>query len=264
MKRDGHNQVAFFIGPEVEHTPAYSRKTLFVVGTQTVADINKLATEHKVSHIFMGANHSFDLGANASYWDKTITSLLDMGYWVTLDYEAHLHAAVLSLLNAGVWQSRNFVPLLSVRIPNIERSSTNLTVKIDDVDFQATNPGVWCMHYREVTDGNRFTDWTEYSSDVVINTAPVQVVAQTPAAAIITVAVKEEVQVVIKEALNDSLAGLAPAATSELKPEAEVASSEPQKSTMVIGGPAEAAEAYAKGTTVDPLSNKSSRKAGKK
>ena len=30
MNRDGHKGVTFFIGPEVEHTPAYSKRTLFV------------------------------------------------------------------------------------------------------------------------------------------------------------------------------------------------------------------------------------------
>ena len=31
MDRDGHNDAVFFVGPEVEHTKAFSMKTLFVV-----------------------------------------------------------------------------------------------------------------------------------------------------------------------------------------------------------------------------------------
>jgi hypothetical protein len=34
MKRDGHENVEYFIGGEVEQTPAYGKKTLFVVGYQ--------------------------------------------------------------------------------------------------------------------------------------------------------------------------------------------------------------------------------------
>lgn len=241
MKRDGHNNVAFFIGPEVEHTPAYSKKTLFVVGKQDLATIVKHATEHKVGHIFMGANHSFDVtDASTPYWDRTIMALLDKGYWVTLDYQAHQHISVLKLLNAGIWQSRIFVPLLSVRIPSVQMSSPNLTVKIDDVDFEATNPGVWCMHFREVTDSNRFTDWNDYGTDVVIKEDVLAPVAHrtTPV-------------------INDQEIGLDPYAVSKLKPENEKETTPP---VTYIASPADAAEAYAEGTTSDPLSSKVSKK----
>ena len=34
MIRAGHEEVSFFIGTEVEHTPAFGLRTLFVVGLQ--------------------------------------------------------------------------------------------------------------------------------------------------------------------------------------------------------------------------------------
>lgn len=244
MKRDGHNSVAFFIGPEVEHTPAYSKKTLFVVGKQDTEAILKHAREHKVAHIFMGANHSFDASTPvAPYWEDTIATLLDKGYWVSLDYPAHQHDIVLKSLSAGIWQSRIFVPLLSVRIPNIQMSSPNLTVKIDDNEFNGSNPGVWCMHFREVTDSNRFTDWTEYGTDVVIKeeraAAPPR--PQTPV-------------------INDQDIGLDPDAVSKLKPENEEQAPTSHPSVPFIASPADAAEAYAEGTTSDPLSSKVPKK----
>jgi len=178
MNRDGHNNVKFFIGPEVETTPAASKKTLFVVGFQDTAEIEKHAREHKVKHIFFGANHSFDMDFDgdktyfSKTWNDVVTYFLDRGYMVTLDYPAHQHKDVLSVFTAGVWQSRNFVPLLSVRIPHIETSNPNLTVKIDDIDFAATNAGVWCLHFRELTDSNRFTGWGDYGTDQVIDDQP--------------------------------------------------------------------------------------------
>ena len=36
MKREGHDNVDFFKGTEVERTPAFGRPTLFVVGVQSV------------------------------------------------------------------------------------------------------------------------------------------------------------------------------------------------------------------------------------
>ncbi len=168
MNRDGHKGVDYFIGPEVEHTPAFSKRTLFVVGKQKLDQILRMAKEYRTTHVFMGANHSFNAASEDPYWDQVITALLDKGFWVTLDYQAHEHETVLKMLNPGIWQCRTFVPLLGVRIPKVQTSSPNLTIKIDDVDFKATNPGVWCLHFHEVTDSNRFTDWNEYGTDEVV------------------------------------------------------------------------------------------------
>jgi hypothetical protein len=227
MNRDGHDNVVFFVGPEVEHTPAFAKRTLFVVGKPELAKILQTANEHKTTHIFMGANHSFSCGNLDPYWDKTITALLDKGFWVSLDYEAHDHQTVLKMLNPGIWQSRIFVPLLSVRIPKIETSSPNLTVKIDDVDFNATNPGVWCMHFHEVTDSNRFTGWDEYGTDVVIKN---EVYADINVPAVNLAAIKKQfqetalsgtVEETVSVVQNDSLLGLDPDSGSKLKPDNE-------------------------------------------
>jgi hypothetical protein len=264
MNRSGFENISMFIGPEVEHTPAYSKRTLFVVGRQGVADIIKQAQDNKVTHIFMGANHSFDIDPKhpdetvKAYWDKTITALLDKGFWVTLDYEAHLHEMVLKMLNPGIWQSRIFVPLLSVRIPNIETSSNNLTVKIDDIDFKATNRGVWCMHFHEVTDSNRFTDWQDYESDSVISKISIPAKNEpapkpTQVKLVVEDAISATLQSVSTEPLNQPELGLDDKPTTALKPEED-------STTIVVNTPEDAAAAYADGTTTDPLSAENSKK----
>lgn len=252
MNRDGHKNIEFFIGPEVENTPAFSKKTLFVVGKQDLQKILDTANEHGTPHVFIGANHSFT-DDNDAYWDHTITTLLDKGFWVTLDYPAHQHMSVLRLLNAGIWQSRLFVPLLSVRVPHIETSSVNLTIKIDDIDFKATNPGVWCHHYNEITDSNRFTGWGEYNSDVVIDSnleAEVEDVA-TPEVTAPVVDFKEETDVV----LNSPDVGLDPDSASQLKedPDEVIAQVLPTDVNEV-------ADEYTKGTQNDPLTEGAPKK----
>jgi hypothetical protein len=270
MNRDGHKDVSYFIGPEVEHTPAYSKRTLFVVGKQDVVQIERMAREYKTPHIFMGADHSFfvDPMDMTFYWDKTITTLLDKGFWVTLDYQAHEHRSVLLMLNKGIWQSRLFVPLLSVRIPNVQTSSVNLTIKIDDVDFNATNAGVWCLNHHEITDSNRFTDWQDYTTDEVVaplagpaHTLPLRVPAPAPVFADINKpAVNlEKAKEVIEAVKNDTVAGLDPSAVSQLKPDESAEAS----ATLDVIDAASAAEAYAEGTTKDPLSAKESTKKAK-
>lgn len=270
MNRDGHNDVAYFIGPEVEHTPAYSKRTLFVVGKQDVAQIERMAREYKTPHIFMGANHSFAaVGPADTYWDETITALLDKGFWVTLDYQAHEHETVLKMLNKGIWQSRIFVPLLSVRIPHVQTSSTNLTIKIDDVDFKATNAGVWCMNHHEITDSNRFTDWQDYGTDEVVAPmsgpvpspvlrvpVPTPVFADINKPAVNLEKLKEAVESDVK---NDPELGLDPTSPSQLKPENE---EEGKVQTTVIESPGDAAEAYAEvASTTTPTSKEPSKKA---
>ena len=52
------DDVQFFTGTEVEHTPAYGMKTLFVVGVKNPTEI-EAHLKDDVKHIFFGANHSF-------------------------------------------------------------------------------------------------------------------------------------------------------------------------------------------------------------
>jgi len=41
-------------------------------------------------------------------------------------------------------------------------------IKIDDLDFNATNPGVWTHSLHALKDRTKFTAWSEYSNDEVI------------------------------------------------------------------------------------------------
>ncbi len=263
MNRDGHKDVVYFVGPEVEHTPAFSKKTLFVVGYREAEEVEKIAREHKTPHIYLGADHSFDASHNTEYftktWDSLITKLLDKGFWVTLDYPAHQHETVLKMLNAGIWQCRLFVPMLSVRIPKVQTSSVNLTIKIDDIDFKATNPGVWCLNHHEITDSNRFTDWNEYGDDVVVELQN-EVVEDRQVHYIDVGAAGPAEAAAIVEAIvaqNEQSTGLDPDRPSQLKP----ATDEEENTTVnVIVDTASAAEAYADGTTEDPLGKNATAK----
>jgi hypothetical protein len=224
FEREGHNDVIFFVGAEVEQTPAFAKKTLFVVGYQDTTTIEKHAKENNVPHIYLGANHSFDTTNKtkqfSKMWNDQINYFLGKGFWVTLDYQAHQHVDVLTMLDNAVWKNRLFVPLLAVRIPHVETSSPNLTVKIDDIDFKGTNPGVWCMHFTEVTDNNRFTGWGEYGDDTILSETgakdrriyPVDV-------GDVSTEKAEEIIQDIKDQLNNSELGLDLNTKSLLKPE---------------------------------------------
>jgi hypothetical protein len=174
MKRDYDSgvvdNVQFFTGVEVEHTPAHGMETLFVTGIHPSEDIKERLGD--IRHIFFGANHSFCPGTNfpddAGNWERfeqMMIPFLDEGYLVTLDVPID-HAE--ALLESAMVERHNFIPQLRVPIPYIKQFGYNAMLKIDDKDFNATNPGVWCHRLHDLMDSEKFTDWSKYSLDKII------------------------------------------------------------------------------------------------
>ena len=172
MNREGHDNIKFFFGTEVEHTPAHGKYTLFVVGVQPVDDIaSALAKgEHTVEHIYFGANMSFpnlkvNDGAEWAKWETMIYHFLDRDYLCTLDVDV---SSVEGLIEGGFCERHNFIPMISVKMPYLQLLGYNATIKLDDKDFDATNPGVWCHSVHELQNRRNFTDWSKYTKDQII------------------------------------------------------------------------------------------------
>ena len=166
MIRPDHDEsVKFFTGTEVEHTPALGKKTLFVVGVQTTNDI--AAHLQGCEHIYFGANQSFpNLAFNDAdawwAWEDMITTFLKKDYLCTLDIDVQ---CVEGLLESGLCERHNFIPMISVKLPYIHQLGYNSVLKIDDKDFAATNPGVWCHSIHELQNRAVFTNWSKYAKD---------------------------------------------------------------------------------------------------
>jgi hypothetical protein len=162
MNRKGHDHVDFFTGTEVEKTPAFGKQTLFVVGVQPVNDI----AEHLqgCEHIFFGANHSFhpDNNLEWSRWEGMIGHFLERGYLCSLDIPM---SAVEQFNDSGLCEYRNFVPQIRISIPYVQLWNYNTMIKIDDSDFDATNPGVWTHSLHSLMSRRTFTDWDQYNKD---------------------------------------------------------------------------------------------------
>lgn len=176
MERDyqqgNANTVTFFTGLEIEHTPAYGMKTLFVVGLQDVSKIETYYNAHGCEHIFFGANHSFnpptDFPNDADIWDQwehMIRPFLKKGVWCSLDVPIHLAEP---FLEAGLVEYNTFIPQLRVPVPYIKLWNYNTMLKLDDKDFKATNPGVWSHNLHNLMSRDTFVDWTKYKLDTVI------------------------------------------------------------------------------------------------
>ena len=50
-------------------------------------------------------------------------------------------------------------------MPYVKQWNYNTMLKIDDKDFKASNPGVWCHRLHNLLDEEKFTDWAEYGLD---------------------------------------------------------------------------------------------------
>jgi hypothetical protein len=169
MDRAGHSNIAFFTGREIERTPQYGQHTLFVVGVQSVDTIVKHADMHGCNHIYLGADMSFNVTVNTQDqwdpWEKIGHALLDRNFWVTLDIDA---SQVEGLLETGLTEKRRFIPMISVKLPYIDQLGYNACIKIDDKDFDASNPGVWVHQLETLKHRNNFTCWDNYTQDEVI------------------------------------------------------------------------------------------------
>jgi len=178
MNREGHNGARLFLGTEIEHSPALGKRTLFVVGTTTVEEIDQVLKDSfaqingPIEHIYFGANHSFPSGHELNYdtwtpWENMILPFIDRGMLCTLDFDVSCAEWV---LDACLEEYNNFIPMISVRLPYISmlNRNYNTTIKLDDKDFDASNPGVWCHSLHSLMDRRVFTNWTQYTKDTVI------------------------------------------------------------------------------------------------
>jgi hypothetical protein len=161
------DNVVFFIGNEVEHTPAFGMKTLFVTGVQPVEAIEGVLANNNVTHIFFGANHSFNPQGYDEHkqWEDMIMYFLDKTYLCSLDIPIN---QVEEFHESGYCERDNFIPQIRVPIPYIRLWNYNTMLKIDDRDFKATNPGVWSHSLHSLMDRSKFTDWAQYNNDEIL------------------------------------------------------------------------------------------------
>jgi hypothetical protein len=171
MKRDYstgvEEDINFFVGTEVEHTPAFGMRTLFVTGVQSDAAIQSRALAYKCKHIFFGANHSFnpkDYNEHKA-WEDMIMMFLRSEYLCSLDIPLN---QVEEFNDGGLNEWDNFIPQIRVPIPYIKLWNYNTMLKIDDRDFKATNPGVWSHSLHTLMDRSKFTDWVQYKNDEIV------------------------------------------------------------------------------------------------
>jgi len=159
--------VVLFTGIEVENTPANGLLTLFVTGVRPIAEIMQHYHDNGCKHIYLGANQSFDPSDSTASqaWDTMIRAVVATGELITFDFDVK---HVEWVLEGGYSEHDNFIPQISVKIPYLRQFNYNATVKIDDKDFKASNPGVWCHSLHELQSRTSFTPWSSYGNDRIL------------------------------------------------------------------------------------------------
>lgn len=177
MDRPGHQTAQLFVGTEVEHSPAHGMKTLFVVGIQPVHEIQHVLSDQNsyidsskhIKHIYFGANQSFPMhDINEDDWQPWLEMMrpfLDQDYFCTLDLDV---SQVPDLMETWLVERHRFIPMISVKLPFINQLGYNATLKLDDTNFEYSNPGVWCHSVHSLQNREVFTDWSKYTQDEVI------------------------------------------------------------------------------------------------
>ena len=156
------DSVGVFSGLEVEHTPAFGKQTLFLARNDLDFDqIEKLAVKVNAEAIYFGANRTF-MYNHATQINQMIR-LLRKGYYVTIDYPHSVHNEVKERFE-HIWTHEKFIPFCSIIFPKSEEDD-NLCIKVDDVDFNSTNPGVWTMTMDEFKQSAGFTSWNDYKKE---------------------------------------------------------------------------------------------------
>jgi hypothetical protein len=159
-------QVHMFLGTEIEHSACHGQLTLFVVGVTARDRILSQAAQHRVKHVFLGANQSFQpTEATTPLWRGMIDAVLSAGLWCTLDFDVQHWSMVMDWTETV---NSQFVPMVSVKLPKIHCANANTVLKLDDADFDHSNVGVWCHPLNQLLDPHALTVWSQYSQDQII------------------------------------------------------------------------------------------------
>ena len=159
--------VDYFTGIEVENTKAKGLRTLFVVGIQDPNEIISKAIQQEVKHVYLGANHSYckDWIRRRNGWHDMVKACINKDLIVSLNFWAHELAQVKNDIKK-LWTHKNFIPQLSISIPNINTENTYLNIKIDDNSIQQqTNKGVWCFDLYDIIKDEYVTTWNQFAND---------------------------------------------------------------------------------------------------
>jgi hypothetical protein len=162
------NTAKMFVGQEVEHTPYFGLRTLFVVGSpqDQVNLIVEQASQNDCTHIFLGANHSYapQTIEEAIEWSLAI-SKLSKKFKVSVDVGSNfLHY----FRRSKAHLVKDVCLQVRLEISDMSEYNNLVMIKIDDSGFRHSNPGIWTTPLTTICSPANFTAWNEYNKDRIV------------------------------------------------------------------------------------------------
>ena len=96
-------------------------------------------------------------------YKEAIASIAGRGVFARLKFESGVHRVQRVPATEASGRIHTSAATVAV-LPEAEE----VDIKIDDKDFEATNPGVWCHSLHDLTNRAAFTDWSKYTQDTII------------------------------------------------------------------------------------------------
>lgn len=165
-------KINFFVGTAQERTPAQGLKTLFVVGAPPAHEIVGNALEHRVAHVFIGANHPrneaierFD--PNALDWPRVIDELLARNLRVTLEFLPEQYAWVRRSLRS-LFDRPGFFAQMTVPLPEEVTDGVRLAIKVDNLAAPTAERGAWVWPLSMLRADHRFTPFASSPTDEIV------------------------------------------------------------------------------------------------
>lgn len=153
------NKPKFFVGNEVERTHFHGMQTLFVRGDVPVSEILDQTKTVKCDHLYLGSSKTHNQLWENKELSEDVMTLLDRGFYVTLECDAECYKDMISFLGARVVADPNFCLNISVSLPTWALDSVAL--KLEPLEPFKEGSGVFTF----VADSSRLTKWEEYKED---------------------------------------------------------------------------------------------------
>ena len=164
--------VQLFVGTLAERSPAQGAKTLFVVGGPPAHEIIRAAAEHRVAHVFIGANHARNerierFHPPALDWVRLVGEFLNRQLGVTLEYPPERHGEVLELF-ARFFDRKGFIAQLVVPLPPAMPNASAFSVKLEQFFGKAHERGVWVWPASQLRADHRYTQYLDRPDDEIV------------------------------------------------------------------------------------------------
>lgn len=176
MKRDYKDQdsvsgVKAFVGIEIENTQAKGLPTLFLDPSKlsNAEMIVMIVSNSHVRHIYLNANHyPIEDDLYFGRFEEVLQYIEGRSSIDLVTVEIQNSQAIANLGKSYLDRFQKLILNVSIPIKDAKNYANRISIKIDDVDFKATNPGVWVQPMSEILSTRNFTGWDHYKNDEVI------------------------------------------------------------------------------------------------